>query len=539
MTPAARLRRTVALAATGIIAATMTACTAAEPADPGSAGGSSALRVSFATAPASIDPAVGCTGEDRQLTNSLYTRLVDFGTESGPDGTTQVDYEEIVPYLASDWSVSEDGLTYTFELETGWEFPSGEPMDAAAVEYSLERTLSMGQCGAFILHDLYPELIESVEAPDDSTVVITLTMPDPQVLSALADTSGAIVDPSVVEANGGVQENELNDWMASNSAGGGAFVLESYEPGSSAVLTANPTYGGDQPASERIDVTWETSASTQLLNVQNGTTDVVFGMTGTALESLQSDPDVTVVSYDDTQSMVMTLPNDKAPWTDPAIRQAVVEAMPTQDIIDRVIAGYGKAYYGPIPPSMPGYSEENGQPVEQDLEHAKELVAQSGVQTPIAITLDVLAGDQNQESIATIVQGTLQEIGFDVTIRTLTSSAWTDAVYNGTSQAALRFDGPAFANAGYYLQYDADCSAVGSYNTGFICIEENTPLLAEARASDDEAERNELYAEYTANWVAAYPRVTFYQSLTPVALSGEVTDFYFSGSVDMRTWGLS
>ncbi|KAB8188393.1 ABC transporter substrate-binding protein [Nonomuraea phyllanthi] len=499
---------------------------------------SAPLQVSFASAPASLDPAKSCTGEDRQLLNSLYVRLVDFGAEPGPEGTTQIDYSTITPYLARSWDASDDGKTYTFKLKTGWKFPSGTPMDARAVEFSLERALKMNQCGAVILHDLYtdPPLIKEIEAPDAETLVIRLSQPDPQVLAALADTSGGIVDPSLVKANGGVVENEGNAWMDSHSAGGGAFVLQSYAAGASAVLKANPDYGGLPPASKEIRITWVTSPSTQLLNVQNGTTDIAYGLSGSALNSLKSDPKVRVVSYDDTQSMLMTLPNNQEPWTNRDVREAVVKAIPTEDIIKNVVYGFGKAYYGPIPPSMPGYSEEHGRPVATDVAGAKALIAKSGVRTPIDVTLDILAGDQNQKALSTVIQSALKEIGINVSVRTLTSSAWNDAVYNGKSQASLRFDGPALANAGYYLQYDEACSSVGSFNTGYICVKANTPLLDRARGTADTSERDELYAQLTENWVKEYPRVTLYQSLTPFVLSSSVRAFHFSSSYDMRTW---
>ncbi|GAA1016349.1 ABC transporter substrate-binding protein [Acrocarpospora pleiomorpha] len=527
------------IAGAGLVIPIVAACAASDPAGTQSPAGGTPLRVSFATAPSSIDPAKSCTGEDRQLLNSLYVRLVDFGAKPSEAGTTKIDYSKILPYLAKSWTASDDGKTYTFQLNTGWKFPSGAAMDASAVKFSLDRALTMNQCGATILNDLYsdPNLITEIAAPDANTVVITLDKPDPQILSALADTSGGIVDPGVVNANGGVVKDTANTWMDSHSAGGGPFTLESYSPGTSAVLKANPAFGGPPPLSKEINVTWTTSPATELVNVQNGATDIAFGLGGSAFNSLRSSSSVQVVSYDDTQSMLMTMPNNKAPWTNEKVREAAVLAIPTQDIIKNVMYGFGKPYYGPIPPSMPGYSDQYGQPVAQDIAKAKALIAESGVKTPIEVTLDIQSGDQNQKTISTIVQSALQQIGINLTLRTLTSSAWSDAVYNGKSQAALRLDGPAYANAGYYLQYDEDCDS--AYNTGYICIPANTDLLKQARATSDTAKQNQLYAEITKNYVARFPRVTLYQSLTPVALNKTVKSFHYSESLDMRRWAKS
>lgn len=519
-------------AALALAAATLVACGSGDS-DP-AGGGSDDLRVTFTTAPSTLDPAIACTTDDFQLIGSLYVQLLQYGSTGGPEDTTQIAPTEVEPYLAESYEASEDGLTYTFKLHDDWTFPSGEPVDAEAVKYSLERDTALAGCGYTIINDLFvgPDLIKSIEATDDTTVTIKLAKADPQFPMALASASASIVDPSLIEANGGVVKGEPNNWLASNDAGSGPFRLADYTPGASAVLEADPNFKGDPPKSKKITISYQTSASTATLNAQNGNSDVTIGLPYQSLETLQGG-NTKVVEYDTPLSMLMTMPNDKAPWTDPAVREAVVRAIPTEDILKNVVAGYGDAYYGPIPPSMPGYSEEEGQPIGQDLDAAEKLM--EGVDTPIAVTLDILSGDDTQKSIATIVQDTLSQIGIDVKIRSLDASAWGDAVYGGTSQAALRLDGPALFNAGYYLQYDESCAS--DFNVGHICVDGNTKLLEQARGATDESDRDADYAQITKNWVEAYPRVTFYNYQATVVLSNSVTSFYYSPMIDMRTWG--
>src|SRR3954453_23496910 len=119
-----------------------------------SGGGADApLKVNMAVAPGTLDPASGCGANALAMIGSLYTRLTQYGSKSGPDGTTEVDPGKIEPYAASSWDLSKDGKTYTFTLRAGAKFPSGKPVDAEAVKYSFERALTMNGCGGYFLHD--------------------------------------------------------------------------------------------------------------------------------------------------------------------------------------------------------------------------------------------------------------------------------------------------------------------------------------------------------------------------------------------------
>jgi hypothetical protein len=119
------------------------------------------------------------------LIGNLYSRLTQYGSKPGPDGTTQIDPSKLEPYAAESWTISDDGKTYTFKLRAGAKFPSGKPVDAEAVTYSFDRALKMNGCGGYFLHDglLDPPLISSVDAKDATTVVFNLSQADPNALT--------------------------------------------------------------------------------------------------------------------------------------------------------------------------------------------------------------------------------------------------------------------------------------------------------------------------------------------------------------------
>ncbi len=151
--------------------------------------------VNFAEDPATFDLSRTCTYPDL-LPANFYSRLTEYGTKPGPHGTTQIDTGNIVLSFAESINISDDGLIYTVKLPEGATFPSGSPVDSAAVKYSFERAINMGGCGSyFILGRFYePRLVSSIETPDPTTVTVTLSRPDPSVLQLWARPAASILD---------------------------------------------------------------------------------------------------------------------------------------------------------------------------------------------------------------------------------------------------------------------------------------------------------------------------------------------------------
>ncbi|MTD14153.1 ABC transporter substrate-binding protein [Nakamurella sp. YIM 132087] len=523
------------------------ACTATAPTTQTSAGGatgsgsSSAAAgpvttdVAFSVATTTLDPASGCTLDDVRLTMGLYVQLMQYGERTDANGVKEQDPTKVEPYFATDYEVSADGLSYTFTLPSDWKFPSGAPMDAEAVKYSIDRVNSIAGCGQAIVNDLYldPLLIKEITVVDPTTVKFDLNFVDANFPLAMATPSASIVDPTLVEANGGVVDATPNEWMASHDAGSGPFRLASYEPGTKAVLEKDPNFKGEAPASDVINVNWIKSDSAMLLELQNGSLDIVQGLTKNSAASLQDTEGFTVAASTATANMGFLMPNDKEPWTNEKVREAVTYAIPYEDILNNVLKGYGQLYYGPVPPTMPGYDAADSTPRTYDVEKAKALMAEAGVTTPITVTLDTISGDATQASIATILQSALGELGIEVTVNPLSESAWGDQVYGLKTQAALRLDGPAIFSAGYYLSYDEACGI--SFNTGVICVPGNDVLLKEVRAAKDDAERDAALAQLTKNWVADSPKAILYLDATAVVMKTG-TEYLWNQYTDMRTW---
>ena len=500
--------------------------------------GGGRLVVNIAQAPATLDPAWGCGLYDIGFLQNFYVRLTQYGSQEGPEGTTEFDPSNIEPYFAESIDISEDGLTHTFTLPEGVTFPSGEPVDAEAVKYSLERTITMGGCGGYFIYDgIYePPLIESIETPDPTTVVITLSVPNANFLQDLAQPAASIVDASIVEANGGVQEGELSEYMSSHVAGSGPFLLEEYEPNQRAVLRANPDFFGDPPASDEILVNFINSDPTLLLQARSGDADITLGMTKQSADSLRDDPCCKVIANENpTFWEIIGTPWKKKPWDNQKFREAVTHAVPYDEIIEQVAYGWADAFYGPYAPGMNEYNAELAAPREFDLDRAKALVEESGVETPVEVTINIPEGNTIEEQIATIVQSTWRELGINVRINKLAATDYINSMEQHEAQAFTRIDGPGVIEAGYLLGYDMKCDI--PFNLSDICIPEADELLAEARQETDPDRRQELWDEIARLWVEHSPRVQVYADQFVSVLSQNVTSYHYQHEMDFRTWG--
>jgi peptide/nickel transport system substrate-binding protein len=501
----------------------------------GASDASSAFVINMPVGPATLDPAEECGFTDLTITEAVYTRLTQYGSKPGPNGTTQVDVGHIAPYLAKSWDITKGGLVYTFHLRSGVKFPTGKPVDANAVKYSFERSIKMAACGAYFVYDgIYtPPLIRKIEAPNPTTVRITLNQPDANVLQDWAQPATSIVDASVVDEHGGVQKGKVNTWMSGHVAGVGPYTLQSYEPNKQAVLVATPGFF-KQPKAKKVIVNFVSSDPTLVLQARNGSADVTLALAKQSAHSLTSNSSLKVIANNTPSSEQIGLPNDKAPFDNVKFREALTYAVPYQQILQKVAYGYGTLYYGAYPPAMPEFRASLEKPRPFDLNKAKALVAQSGVQTPVDVTMDIQAGNSIDEQVATIVQGIWQQLGVHMTINKLSPSDYINALEQHKSQSYIRLDGPGVIEAGYFLGYDLKCGI--GFNLSAICIKKADTLLVKGRKTFDQAKRQRIWDQINALWKADSPKIPVYGDKYVSVLNKRVKHYFYSHEVDFTTW---
>lgn len=486
-------------------------------------------------APSTLDPAEACNTYELGILGSFYVRLTQYATKSGPGGTTQYDPAHIQLWLAKSLAISKNRLVYTFALRSGLKFPSGKPVNAAAVKYSFERVIKMNGCGvAFLADNRYtPPQIKSIATPSALTVVITLNKPDPNALQNWAQPSAGIVDPSVVQAHGGVKANAINQWMTGHVAGYGPFLLKAYQPNKEAVLTANPGFF-QQPASKVIDMNFINSDSTLLLQAQSGNADITLFLSKQAVHSLTGNSCCTVILNPVSMYEMILLPNTVAPFNNLKFREALIDAVPYQQILSHIAFGYGTLYYGPWAPAVPWFDKSIEQPRSTNMALALKLLQQSGVHPPVTLPFDVIIGDATELQIATVVQAVWAQLGVHIQIHQMSPAAYVQEVEVTRKDASIQYDGPGVIAPDYQWGYDAQCNA--AYNAGRICIPAADKLIAKLSHITDPAQRQTVINAATRLWVADSPRIQVYGDVSATVLSHRVTHYYFDHELDVRTW---
>jgi peptide/nickel transport system substrate-binding protein len=280
------------------------------------------LRAGMQTDPVGLDPHTTSATSSRNMLENVYDTLVMFDSEG-----------RIVPGLAESWETSEDGLTWTFTLRDSVTFHNGDPLTAEDAAFSISRIkdpeVASPNAGDF-------EVVESVTAPDDVTVVFTLSEPYSPLLSKLANSLNVIVSQRAVEENG-----DLNEAVV----GTGPFRFVEYIPQTRMVLEKNPDYWGTDEEGNRlpyldgITFTFYPDPTARTTALVTGNVDWIEYVPAADLPALQANPDLTVVGGLSANFRSLYLNPNRPPLDNVAIRQAIAYAIDEQAIVDLACSG--------------------------------------------------------------------------------------------------------------------------------------------------------------------------------------------------------
>lgn len=283
------------------------------------------------------DPSSAYSGSEMNLVLAAYEGLVKY--------QTGVDQAEIVPSLASEWEVSEDGLIYTFTLREGVTFHDGTPLTSAAIQPSIDRMLTAGESGpAYMIAD-----VVSVETPDDLTVVLTLAEPNAAFLDYLASPFGLkIISPDVLTEHG-----EDADWFASNSAGTGPFTYAAFDAGVTYTLDAFDGYWGDTGGYESLAFHIVDSSNTIQLQLESGELDGYIGSGNKILfEALAEVEGLETYTYASMMAPVVYLNGGSEVFAEQTDRTAFLSGIDWDSIVTSVYGEKATTSTGVFPASM-------------------------------------------------------------------------------------------------------------------------------------------------------------------------------------------
>ena len=381
--------------------------------------------------------------------NACYENLFKFYTN---DGAPE-------PCLAEDYNFSDGGLTLTVTLKDGITFASGNPMTSADVAFSINRCKNLQSNPSFMC-----DTIESIETPDDKTVIFHLTQPDSAILSKLTYSSLAILDSAVVKENGGTDAEDASsadtaqDYLNTTSAGSGMYVTTSYIPDQEVVLEKNPNYWGEGTNVDKYIIRIQPDSNTQMMTLSTGDIDVAMNMTDDTMAELEGQENIQLINgATKTLGFVMMNMNEEygGPVSDPLVQQAIRKALNYANF--QTICGEGSVT--PYSLIQVGFMGSKGERAADytNIEEAKELLAEAGYADGFDIDLTVC--DLDMEGIlltdlAQLIKSDLAQIGINVNIVAQPWAAgYGDAYRDGTLGFTVMYWGIDYNDPNVQLEF--------------------------------------------------------------------------------------
>ena len=447
---------------------------------------------------ATLDPAIGYDWQNWSMIKSLFDGLMDYDP-----GTT-----DLRPGLAESYTISDDGMVFTFEMRNGVQFHNGREMTAEDVVYSFNRvtnpTTQSPGAGFFWSIKGYDAMasgeadaLEGVTVEGPSTVRIELSRPDATFLHVMALNFASVVPREAVEASG--------DDFGKNPVGTGAFSLAEWTIGQRLVFAKNETYWRNGiPYLDQITFEVGQEPIVALLRLQNGEVDVPGdGIPPAKFQEVMGDPAQAerVVEGGQLHTGYITLNTQMPPFDNADVRRAVNMAI-NKDRIIQIINGRAIAATQPLPPTMPGYTE-GYEGYAFDPEAAKAMLAKAGFAEGFETELYVMNTDPNPR-IAQAIQQDLAGIGITAGIKSL-AQASVIAAGGEADQAPMIWSGGMawiadFPDAANFYGPILGCSGAiqGGWNWSWYCNEALDEKSASADAIVDPAragERLEMWSE--------------------------------------------
>lgn len=399
-----------------------------------------------------------------QVLENVYDTLVE------PDANL-----EMRPALAESWDVSTDQLTWTFHLRKGVRFHDGSPFTAADVVYSYRRIIDEKLANV----DKF-SAVTDVRAPDESTVVLRVKQPTPNLLTNLGGFKGmAIVQRANVESGR----------IATHPIGTGPFAFAGQRSGDSIVLKANPRYWAGAPKVSGVTFRFISEPSTALSALQAGEIDWTDSIPTQRVAQLTEDESISLAVTPSNDYWYLALNQARAPWHDVRVRQAIAYGIDRDAIVAATSYGTATANQLAIPAGNPWFVPYDR--YHYHVDKAKSLLDEAGADPQ---NLDMLVTSEYPETVtaAQIIADNLAPLGITVNIRTVDFATWLDEQNTGQfDMLMMGWLGNIDPDDFYYAQHHTN----GTSNAQKFSNPAVDRLLDAARVETNRADRFADYAK--------------------------------------------
>ena len=397
----------------------------------------------------------------------------------------------IVPQLALGSETSADGKTVTMKLRPGVKFHDGEPFDAAAAKYSLDRHLNMK--GSFRRSEI--SVVDSIEVVDPLTIKLNLKSPFSPLLAQLTDRAGMMMPPKATEAAG--------DKFALNPICAGPYKFVERIPQDRIVLEKFSDYWNkDQVFVDKITYRPIVDSTVRLANLQSGSLDLIERVLATDIKAVRSNPKLRLSKATSLGWVGLLINMNNGPKSDnplgkdPRVRQAFELALDREAINQVVFNGEFVPGNQWVNPDSPFYQKAFPVP-KRDLAKAKALMQQAGIKTPLTIDFMVTSGPETQ-ALGEVVQAMTAEAGFDLKLRVTEAATAQKQAEEGEYQLYMNNWSGRIDPDGNTVIYQ---TCTGPMNMGKYCDKEVDALHEQARTTNDLAARNAAYEKLAAKFL--------------------------------------
>jgi peptide/nickel transport system substrate-binding protein len=427
--PVEDLTMTTTPLAAALLAITLASLSAAALAGPPKEG----ITVGMVLEPPHLDPTAGAAAAIREVT---YANVF--------EGLTRIDAKgEVQPALAESWTISPDGLVYTFRLIGGVKFHDGTPFDCSVVKFSYERAMAPDSVNA--QKGLF-EPIAKTECPDAHTAVITLKRPSAQFLFDMGWGDAVMVSPTSAAGN------------KTHPVGTGPFRFKDWVQGDRVELERNPDYWGAQPKLASVTFKFISDPAAATASLLAGDIDAFPQFPAPeAVDRFKSDARFAVHIGTTEGKVILALNEARKPFDDIRVRRALAYAIDRRALIDGAQSGFGAPIGSHYVPGDPGYVDLTGA-YPYDPDKARALLAEAGVPAGTIITIALPPRTYARRG-GEIIAAMLEQVGLKTRLVPIEWAQWLDQVfartdYDTTIVAHLEpRDLDIYARDKYYFNY--------------------------------------------------------------------------------------
>lgn len=425
------------------------------------------------------------------------------------------------PWLAEKWSVSNDGLEYTFNIRNGVKFHDGSMLDAQAVKFSIERQtqpdLPANKLGTWAVAKAFqlPALIKSVEVAGPLELKVTLNRLDAAFLSYLASVPGFVPSPKAVEQAGAS--------VAESPVGTGPFKFVKWDKGVRLTLERNPEYWGEKPLVDQVVFQAIPESQGRIAALKTGSAHLLIDVPADLIQTLDGDRDITLKKAESRSYQALNLNGRIHPALgDKRVRQAMSYAINKEAIVKDILQGQAVVADGLFSKAFDSWAAQDIRRYEFNLEKARTLLREAGYANGFGFTLSMqrsFGGAQNAETIATAIQSDLAKVNIRVTLEVLEAGAYSPKNRAGEFEATLPSASSFIGDPSNFMgQFESSKQPPAGFNWSFYSNAEYDRLVASGLQTRDESARLTAYHQAQKILAEDQPWVMLYFPLDFFAL---------------------